>query len=257
MKYCLSSRQHREYLLQADQIRVEFRDRKIIPDLLEEYPKAQIVLVFPAIKDDTFNWKEIEEYNILSKDSLICCVREGADLKECRKHNISNFYYGYPLGSLYDLNALVQLGVRYLVVDIPAFFRMDLVKKLGVPVRAVPNVTQYEYIPHKDGVCGRWIRPEDVALYEDYIEVLEFEDANIDKEQALFRIYAKDKNWPGDLNMLFSNLNYAPATNRLLPNIAEFRLTCGHKCQEGRCHVCYRAFDLTDEEKLRQYKNQP
>ena len=32
MKFCISSRQEKEYLLKADQIKVEYRDRDIIYD---------------------------------------------------------------------------------------------------------------------------------------------------------------------------------------------------------------------------------
>lgn len=45
MKFALSCRQSPAYLEKADQIIVEFRDRKIIPDLAEKYPKKDIILV--------------------------------------------------------------------------------------------------------------------------------------------------------------------------------------------------------------------
>ena len=44
MKYCLSSRNQRDYLSKADEIKVEYRDRKEIPDLFERYPEATIIL---------------------------------------------------------------------------------------------------------------------------------------------------------------------------------------------------------------------
>lgn len=258
MKYCLSSRQSEQYLLQADQIHVNFRDRKITPDLIKEYPNKEIILGFPVAKEKDFDWKEIEEYNILSQDNLICCLREGSDIWECKKHNITHYYYGYPLGSFYDLKALAAVGVCYLVVDMPAFFRLDLVKKLGVPVRATPNVAHYEYIPHQDGVCGRWIRPEDVELYSEYIEVLEFENADVKKEATLFNIYAQDHEWLGDLNDLITNLNYPRSVknNLIYSDCAVARLTCGQKCQEnGHCNICRRAFGLANKENLLNHKN--
>lgn len=45
MKFCLSSRQSKEYLEKADEIRVDFRDRNIIPELATEYPDKTIILV--------------------------------------------------------------------------------------------------------------------------------------------------------------------------------------------------------------------
>ena len=44
MKYSLSSRQSPEYLKKANEIKVQWRDRRIIPDLLENYPTATVNL---------------------------------------------------------------------------------------------------------------------------------------------------------------------------------------------------------------------
>ena len=257
MKYCLSSRQTEEYLLKADQIKVEYRDRKIIPDLIEKYPDKEIILVFPIIKDDKFDWNEIKNYNVLSKDTLVCCVRTHEDINECKAQEISHFYYGYPIGSFYDLRALKDLGVCYLVIDMPAFFNMSALKNLEVPVRATPNLAYRAYIPHKDGTCGQWIRPEDVGLYDKFISVFEFEDSNITKEQALYRIYAEEGQWPGDFKLLISNLGCENVTNRLIPqDTAVFRLNCGQTCQvNGHCRICYRAFEIANEQKLREYRD--
>jgi hypothetical protein len=78
-----------------------------------------------------------------------------------------------------------------------------------------PNVAYYAYIPRDDGVCGGWVRPEDVDYYADYVDVFEFEDCDEKKEKALFKIYAEQGKWPGLLNDLITNLNYT-AINRMI-----------------------------------------
>ena len=45
MKFCLSSRQSKQYLEKADEIKVDFRDRNSIPDLAIDYPDKTIILV--------------------------------------------------------------------------------------------------------------------------------------------------------------------------------------------------------------------
>lgn len=45
MKFALSSRQTPEYLRKADQILVEFRDRKAMTDFIVDYPDKDIILV--------------------------------------------------------------------------------------------------------------------------------------------------------------------------------------------------------------------
>ena len=45
MKFCLSARQNDAYLEKADEIKVDFRDRNVIPELADKYPGKTIILV--------------------------------------------------------------------------------------------------------------------------------------------------------------------------------------------------------------------
>ena len=253
MKYCLSSRQKYEYLKKADSIKVAFRDRNIIPDLIEKYPNAEIVVVIHREKDEKFTWGEMKRWGILAQGRLVCCLQALTDVEECKKANLA-FYWGYPVNNYYDLRALRDLGVAYVRLDAPLFFEMDEVKKFGIPVRAVPNVAHLGDIPNKNGIFGTWIRPDDIELYEDYVAVCEFEDCDIDKEGALYRIYAEQKVWGGPLSMIVSHLQ-SPAENHLISQEAiKLRLNCGQKCQKtAKCHICERALRLADSEKLKDY----
>lgn len=44
MKYCLRNRQIGEYLAKADEIKMEYRDYKSIPNLFEKYPEKPIII---------------------------------------------------------------------------------------------------------------------------------------------------------------------------------------------------------------------
>ena len=44
MRYCLKSRQKKELLAEADEIRVAARDYRQAIDLMEEYPTARIIV---------------------------------------------------------------------------------------------------------------------------------------------------------------------------------------------------------------------
>lgn len=251
MKYCLSSRQKYEYLKKADSIKVAFRDRYITPELFEKYPDAEIVIIIHREKDEKFKWDEIRQWNILSRGKLVLCLQSLTDAEECKKLNVP-FYWGYPVSTYYDLRALKELGVAYVRLDAPLFFEMDEVKRFGVPVRAVPNVACLGEIPTKNGIYGTWIRPDDVELYEDYIACLEFEDCDIDKEGALYRIYAEQKVWGGPLSMLVSNLISTAENHLISQDGTKVRLNCGQKCQKrGRCHICERVLRLADSQKLK------
>lgn len=253
MKVCLHSRQEAKYLKYANEIKVDFRDRKVLSDLYEKYPDKTFIL--EVYSNSEIDWDAIKEYNILSQGKLILCISNSEQMNKCKELDIK-FYFGYPISNFYELRAVIACGVAYVRLDAPLFFKLDRVKEFGIPIRAVPNIAYLAYIPHKDGICGTWIRPEDLEDYEDYIDVIEFEDCDNHKEQALYRIYMEQKAWPGELNDIISNLNYK-GTNRMIPphTFGAKRISCGQRCQEtGICHLCYRILDLANPELLSAYQ---
>lgn len=247
MKFCLRNRQESIYLMKADEIKVDFRDRRSIPDLIEKYPEATIILMcYPG---EEIDWEDCKKWNILSRDKFIMCVSTMDDCLLCKDKGFK-FYYGYPIKTFYELRALQGLGVCYVRLAEPIFFQMDEVKKFNIPVRLVPNVCYVDGLIRENGVCGTWVRPEDLDAYADYASVVEFEDCDNDKEQALYRIYAEQKRWPGDMSMLFTNFNYPGVNRMILPDVVQRRLNCGQRCQaNGACKVCYRACDLAIPDK--------
>lgn len=248
MKYCLSSRQTNEYLMKADEIKVQYRDRNIIYDYSQKYPHATFILEIQPSNEQKINWDEINKFKIVTQNKLILCVGNRNDAYEAKTREIA-FYFGYPITTFYELNAVKYLGVCYIKVGAPLFFQMDKLKKVEIPIRIVPNIAYDAYLPHPDGVCGQWVRPEDLDIYNDYVTTIEFEGGDLSKERALYRIYAEDKTWKNDLNLLLTNLNVS-IPNVLIPPadlFAKYRLTCGQKCQEGRCSICPTTFKLTIE----------
>ena len=145
------------------------------------------------------------------------------------------------------------LGVSYVRLGGPLFFSMEKVKKFGIPVRAIPNIASEWPWPGDNGITGTWIRPEDVELYSNYVDAMEFENCNLQQDRGFFRIYAEQQAWPGDMTMIISNL-HTDALNRLVhPSLAETRLNCGQRCQEtGRCRYCERMLMMSTEKFVRQ-----
>lgn len=253
MKYCLSNRQSLEYLQKADELKVQYRDREKIIDYIEEYADKTIILDIKNC-EDTINWDEIKRYNIMAKQNFIIALNNLSDISYCKQNNIK-FYWNFPITTFYDLQALKDLGAVYALIDSPLVQDIVNAAKIGIPLRVVPNVAYYAFIPRDNGVCGSWIRPEDLELYEPYITAIEFEDCNIKKEQALFRIYAEQKSWPGDLGMIITNLNY-PGINRMIPSeLTKRRMNCGQRCQfNNHCKLCYRYLDLANPDLFQELK---
>lgn len=251
MKYCLSNRQTDEYLVKADEIKVEYRDKEIVPDLIEKYSDKTIIL--SIAQETVLDWSVLSSWNKVSENRLILCVNNINDGLLAKQHEIQ-FYLGYPVDTMFEALALVDLGVCYIRIGSPLFFNMKAVKSLGVPIRAVPNVAYVDGLIRKNGLYGQWIRPEDVETYEPYITVLEFEDCDIRKEQALYRIYAQDKRWPGQLNMIITNLGIEGLNRMIMPEVGQYRLNCQQACLYGKpCKICENAFILASKELIEDY----
>lgn len=252
MKFVVPSRQEVEYLRKADIIRVEWRDRNIIIDLYEKYPNAEVRLTnYP--EDDEIDWVEIRNFNILGQGRFALGLSKPDDMNKARAENYRHYYLG-PVRTFQELEDLRRGGVCGVYVDAPLFFQMEKVKSFGIPVYAVANraISSSLFI-RPDGVTGTYIRPEDIEVYEPYVESMEFE-GNLQQQRALFRIYAEEHKWSGEIGLLVRDINYL-GTNRMIPPIfAETRLQCGQKCTSGSaCRICYRLLDLADPEKLKNY----
>ena len=251
MKFCLHSRVSGNYLAKADEIKVDTRDYNSIPDLFEKYPDKDIVL--ELFHKDNVSWDELQRWVILGKGHLILCLDKPEDIRKAQDIN-ARYYLGYPVTSYFELQALLFHNVEYVVVGMPLFFETKKLQSFETKFRCIPNVAYIDGIWRQDGVCGQWIRPEDLDLYEDIFDVIEFSHVKVENEEALYRIYAEQHEWPGELGMIITNLNYYGENRMLQRTLTESRMNCGQRCQSGgACQICYRSLNLANPEHIKAY----
>lgn len=256
MKYCLSARQPDAILKKADEIKIELRDFKAIPEYVEKFPDKTLILEFVNDLPEDFDWEEIQVYNDKMNGNLICALSDLGLVLECQLRNI-RFYYKYPVTSFFELEGLKELGVCYILVGTPLLFDLKTAANYQIPLRAIPNLAYEPYIVRKNGIIGGWIRPEDSNTYGQYIDTFEFyAPKSLNKEASIYKVYAENGTWPGNLNLLIDNLNF-DFDNRLLydaENFAERRMSCQQKCLKGRsCHYCIDQLQFPDTT-LRTYR---
>lgn len=135
-----------------------------------------------------------------------------------------------------------------LLIAAPLTFDLERVSKENLPIRVVANLAYDNYIPRADGIKGFYIRPEDVGTYEKYISTIEFTVDDLGKESTLLHVYKDNKEWPGNLNLLLTNLNFN-IDNRSIPDdFAEVRMNCQQRCMRNKnCHFCDSAFLFGDQ----------
>lgn len=253
MKYCLSSRQTAEYLQKADEIKIEYRDRNIIEELAEKYPKAGLTLeVHP---DTQIDFDELKQLNILSKNNLtVCFPKITTEVTAfCTKENIP-FFLGYKISTPYELRAIEKTGAAEARIDAPLFFNAEALQNADVKIRVFANMAHDNFLPYGDGINGAWIRPEDIELYENVIDTVEFVADTLEQEQALYRIYAEKHQWSGKLNQIIKNLEIEVNNTFLPAHFGERRLTCSQRCTEEKCHLCYSYFHLANPDRIASIK---
>ena len=252
MRFSLSSRQNKEYLAQADEVRVEARDIKALVEILmEECPTQDVVLYLPREFDKEF----LNDCYKMANGRLKFCL--SVPMMNLAKicHDMGwAYYFDTPIHTYEDLRSCKAMGVTEVKLGAPLAFELDKVKAIGIPIRAVPNVANQGDFIKTDGVCGQWIRPENIPQYEEYIDIIEFDKVDLRQEQALFRIY-KRQSWMGELGLIIQDLNHTGSNYLIDPSYTERRMNCGQVCESrGTCHICYVMLDLANPKRLEYLK---
>lgn len=224
---------------------MRYEDQERIIDYIEEFPDKDFILHIPKEAND-LNWKLYKTY--AEKASFTLCIDNLNLANECYMQGI-DFYWAYPVFTYYELRSLLTLKPRYITLGAPLSFDLDKVKQIcgpiGPSIRLCPNLAYDAYIPRPNGIYGTWIRPEDTKYYEEYISVFDFEAEDLKREATLLRIYKKEKTWPGNLNLLITNLGVNIDNRSIDEELGQRRMNCGQRCMNGSsCRLCETCFKL-------------
>ena len=260
MKYCIGGRQPYSIMKKADQIKVKYEDRERIIDFVERIPDKEIVLELKEIPEvsDINTWKmydeKFENFYIASFNLGLYDILNSEGIK---------WYWPYPITSYYELKNVAELGPAFIQLGPPLSFDLETVKKVvgDIKLRMVCNCARPDYLPGEANTpqfFGQWVRPEDVHLYDPYVDIFEFETPELKKEETLLHIYKENQIWPGNLNLLIDNLNYN-VDNRGIPDeFGQGRINCRQKCMAGgACRLCQRTCEFSNilrKEKFRREK---
>lgn len=199
----------------------------------EKYPEYSIAICFY----DSCKFHVLEDY-----------------ILECMKNLTVPYFTGNLATNFDQLHYLLNLGVSEVYLGEEICFDLTRAKKIcsrtGVTIRAFPNVGQSS-VRTSPALKKFFIRPEDIAEYEDVITTLEFWGP-LDRQEILHKIYSKGK-WFGDLQDLILDFDLSFDSRRIVPGFAQMRKNCERKCMKGgQCTACDRILNIS---KLLEDKN--
>lgn len=243
MKYCVNARCSKEILLQADEIFFGYKDTKALIDYIEKYPDKTFIYELSADQKSGIEFNTLKMYNDKLNGNFYIALPYHWENFDIFKDNGIKFYVNQTIKSFMELQFLQDIGSSYAIIEAPLTHKLDKVKKYNIPIRMCPNFQNISSIA-KNGVLGGWVRPEDIGLYEDYVEVFELYGFNSFVKASL-KIYKEGK-WDGDLNFLIPDLKQYIDSRTLDENITKCRITCGQRCLEGgMCRICHHLSDYS------------
>ena len=246
MKYCLKWVNISQRLNEADEISIFYREDKGLISFLQKYENKRINLY---ITTKTFEESEIEKLAAIRKQypelnfAVALDTYDEALMNTLKEKNIS--YYIIEPCQNWELfyHLIKNCGVSDVNLSGALAFELPKVKslleklELKVQIRLTPNAAQAQTV-FAQPLQKFFIRPEDLELYEPYVDVIEFE--GVAKQDAFFDIYAKNKLFIGKLNQIIYYF-YEPIDNLgLTTQFGERRISCGRECLKGgRCQRCF------------------
>ena len=240
MYFCVNGRQPYSVIEKADEVKVAYEDREILLDFVEKIPNKKVILEVPG---EDFEWNLWHMYD--EKFENFCVALYMLNKYDDFNKEGIKWYWPYPITTYYELQEIAALRPSYILLGPPLTFDLENVSKVtDISIRMIPNVARLSYIPKMEeahGILGQWVRPEDVFLYDDYIDVMEFDKVNLKQEELMLQVYKEDKEWPGNLNLLIKDF-YVNVNNKALPDsIGPQRVTCKQRCMSGgSCRLCLR-----------------
>lgn len=251
MKFSLDYRSPKKE--EADEVRCPYNQLGTIYKFIQEYPEKRYCIAINGILDDEKYNKALEQINtvlLITPNYTIDCDNIWQGYKFLESHY--NVYMHFPITDWETFSNLRDARVTDIYIDGPLCFQCDAIKagKKNVNIRVSPtisfnNVFNFES-RHPENF---FIRPEDLHLYEDTIDIIDFSVGSVETEKTLFDIYKRGY-FNFDIGQLILGLPIGIKNVAFKEHFAEQRLNCGQKClnpSHASCHFCSRYFNLINK----------
>lgn len=249
MKYCVDYNRNSKILNEVDEINVfcDHTDMIALINFIQDHPNQRINIKLKD-KQKIFDFKLIQkiakfhneypEYNI-----AILLPEYSKQYLEILEENPVPFFFDVLVRDWETFLMFLKAGVSDIYLVEQMCFEVAAAAPIahnnGTRLRTFPAILQ-RLRDTTPTLKSFFIRPEDVELYEDYFDVLEFLNNEYYNTDIHYQIYAKDKYWFGNLKEIIIGFDMDLDSRFIIPRFAERRTGCGRACLKGttKCTLC-------------------
>ena len=255
MKSSMKFRRDSEIMDKVDEVIFEFDPNmamRLDATLKQLEPRTVILTIQENINVENL---ELVAAMVESNPHLDFKIRIGEPIGwHALPHKVGYFFHGKNIKYFSSIIArdfeqladLVAFGGTDIYIGEALGFDLKAVKMVvpeEIQIRVFPNIAQAtaDIVPYKKF----FIRPEDIDLYDNYIDVYEFWEHPEINSDILYDVYFTRKTWIGDLKDLIIDLGSSLTNGLLTTYWGERRANCGKVCFKGvPCRFCEQSLSL-------------
>lgn len=256
MKYCMDYFFGGDYINEVDELMIATTENHNYGSFISEHPNQRIIIKLME-KDHLIEKNLLKVFLALKQERkltnfAILLPRECENIDDIKPFKDAGIDYLFidTANTWLKLHAQADFGVSDVYITEALGFDIAAVSEFchskGIKTRTFPNIAQQE-LPIFD-IYSFFIRPEDIPIYEKYIDVCEFfHKERVTEQSVYYKIYAKDKKWFGDLRDIIIGLKQPIDSRYIVKQFAEARTTCRLRClRTNDCRICNKCLELGD-----------
>lgn len=250
MNYSLPFYVGNPYLDTVDELSIKYdaENEQSLTNFLDKHTHQRIVLkIAKENKLTEKNYLFLGQIVKMYAAGSVVCRFDSLNLSAAQQALPHFFnYYCYDIEQVQTFNTL---GVTDIYITGNLCFQLPQIKKQfnNCNIRVFPNVAQSSML-ETDNRKKFFIRPEDVSLFEGYVDYLEFYTPDVRQAAALYKIYKVQKRYSSWLSDIVTNAPKNIHNDCLTSVLAEERVHCNKACvYYGRkCAICESCFNLAE-----------
>lgn len=247
MKYSLPFYTTNPHLNTVDEIMIKYDadSEPSLIDFLDEHKNQRVILRISKnnkMKSDNYHFLQSIVQNY-PKGNVIIRFDE---LNSIGKEYALPHFFNYYCTDKEQARVLDKQGVTDIYITGNLCYQLvDLREEIKCNIRVFPNIAQSS-IETSNSYTKFFIRPEDIKIYEKYIDYIEFYTDDVKRAAGLYNIYCIQGKYEGALEEVIDGLPAFIAHNECIdPLFALERLRCRKACAYwSNCKLCEHWFNL-------------